>query len=167
LVEALGKERPAVVGPYAGYLDPKRWTTILPKYADKSKAPDYLSGSLLAIHKEVDKYVQGFYKDFFLYYEDVDYCIQAKKFGFPLVSVELPALVHQDGKSIEKGSYAHSYYLARNHLLFVERQAPLAIKLRELIRLPKTIWEYRFFMNKAGTKGVMDFIFVRYGQLRN
>lgn len=166
LTSRLGGEQPSVVGPYPGYLDHKRWTTILPKYAPTEKTPDYLSGSCLAIHKDVDRRVQGFYKDYFLYYEDVDYCIQAKKFGFPLIRITIPGLVHQDGKSIDKGSFAHSYYLARNHLLFIERQAPMSVKLHEVIRLPKTLWEYRYFMNKAGSQGVMDFLFLRYGELK-
>jgi GT2 family glycosyltransferase len=157
---------PCVAGPYPGYLDKKRWTTILPKYAKEEQKTDYISGSCMVIHKDVNAKVQGFYKDFFMYYEDVDYCVQATKFGFALVTLALPNIHHEEGKTIERGSPLHEYYLARNHLLFVERQAPFYVKMRELIRLPKTLYEHQIFFNTAGKQGVLDFLFLRYGKAR-
>jgi GT2 family glycosyltransferase len=118
------------------------------------------------IHKDVNAKVQGFYKDFFMYYEDVDYCVQATKSGFSLVPLALPNIHHEDGKTIERGSPLHEYYLARNHLLFVERQAPFIVKFREFIRLPKTLYEHQIFLNAAGKQGVLDFLFLRYGKAR-
>jgi GT2 family glycosyltransferase len=145
--KSLEKQEPAILGPYGGTLDKNRWTTILnPKL---ESAPDYISGSFMILHKKIYDLVQGFYPDYFMYYEDVDVCMQAKKGGFPIIHLDIPEIEHKDGASIEKGSDIHEYYLARNHLLFVERQAPLLIKLREFIRLPKTIYDHKFFMNRG------------------
>ncbi len=128
----LQKSEPGVVGPEAGELDPKRWTTILPN----DKKIDYISGALMAIHRNVWEATGGFYEPYVMYYEDVDICRRAKKVGFELRQTEIDGFRHESHESKQK-----EYYLARNHLLFVWRLAPLSVKLHELIRLPKTMWE--------------------------
>lgn len=125
---------PGIVGPEAGSLDPKRWTTILKFHIEK---PDYISGSMIAIHKNVWEKVGGFYEPYFMYYEDVDICVRARKLGFPLQHVSVEGFRHESNGS----NASKEYYLARNHLLFVWRNAPMSVKLYELLRLPKTLWE--------------------------
>lgn len=128
-VKALEHCEPGIVGPEAGTLDSKRWTTILPG----NKKIDYISGSMMAIHKNVWEKIGGFYEPYFMYYEDVDLCVRAKALGFPLRQVDIEGFRH--------ASYGNEYYLARNHLLFVYRNAPVSVKFHEILRLPKTIWE--------------------------
>lgn len=120
---------PGIVGPEAGSLDPKRWTTMLPA----RWGVDYISGSMMATHKNVWEKIGGFYEPYFMYYEDVDYCVRAKKDGFPLRQITIDGFKHS--------AHENNYYLARNHLLFVLRNAPLRVKLYELLRLPKTLFE--------------------------
>jgi len=126
------KSEPGIVGPEVGSLDPKRWTTILPG----NKKIDYISGAIMAIHRDVYERIGGFYEPYVMYYEDVDFSVRAKKAGFELRQMEIDGFRHESHESKQK-----EYYLARNHLLFVWRLAPLSVKLYELIRLPKTIWE--------------------------
>lgn len=147
---------PGIIGPEAGELDPKRWTTILSSTAsrpgleagrmdsltkrgnDKKKIGDdnllYVSGSLMAIHRDVWEATGGFYEPYFMYYEDIDYCLRAKKAGFPLCQITVDGFKHT--------AHEDEYYLARNHLLFVLRNAPIGVKLYEFIRLPKTLLEF-------------------------
>lgn len=125
---------PGIVGPEAGELDTVRWTTTLSFSSGKL---DYISGSLMAIHRDVWEATGGFYEPYFMYYEDVDICVRARKLGFPLQHVSVEGFRHEsDGSNASK-----EYYLARNHLLFVLRNAPMSVKLYELLRLPKTLWE--------------------------
>ena len=128
---------PSVIGPFAGTLDTKRWTTIYP-----GKVVDYLSGSCLLIHKHVFEKLNGFYEPYFMYYEDVDFCIRAKRKGFPIRYVSISGIMHKDKKNTGVLLEQQRYYLARNHLLFVWRLAPWHVKLYELLRLPKTLYEY-------------------------
>lgn len=123
---------PGIVGPEAGSLDGKRWTTILHKATPKK--PDYISGSMIAIHRNVWERIGGFWEPYFLYYEDVDLCLRARRAGFRIQQITIEGFRHMP--------HASKYYLARNHLWFVFRLAPWRIKLREFIRLPKTVWEY-------------------------
>lgn len=165
----LVRKPPGVVGIYPGFLDQKRYTTIL--NADKSQStdrrtPDYLSGSFWAIHKNV-VYVTGYlHEPYFMYYEEVDYCLQAKQYGFPLQLIDARGITHQDAVSPDRSTYFHSYYLARNHLLFVERHAPMEVKLHELLRLPKTYSEHYAREEEGALVGIRDYIMRRFGNAK-
>lgn len=157
LTNQLPLKKPGIYGPYAGNLDPNRWSTIL---RSSLLPPDYVSGSCMIIHKEVFEKIHGFYNGYFMYYEDVEYCIRAKRNKFPVEKLKLSNINHQDGASISKGSPLHTYYLARNHFVFVMRQAPLYIKLHELIRLPKSLKEQK---GTSGFRGIIDGLMLRMG----
>ncbi len=133
LNKTLHDSEPGILGPEVGSFDKKRWST-----KQTVGGPiDYISGSCMAIHNDVFKKIGFFYEPYFMYYEDADFSVRAKKSGFPLHHIELPEFLHKNNVSNEK-----TWYLARNHLLFVLRQAPWSIKLHELFRLPKTLYEY-------------------------
>lgn len=155
----LQKYSPRIIGPYAGGLDRKRWTTIHP-----SQNIDYISGACMAIHRKVIEKVGLFYEPYFMYYEDADYCVRAKKAGFPLIHVPVKGITHDDNPSLGKGSFLHEYYLARNHLLFVERLAPLRVKSHEYIRLPKTLAEHALHKNTGALVGIKDYFLRRFGE---
>lgn len=158
LTDILKKSQPAIVGPFAGRLDPKRWTTIVP-----ATKMDYISGSVFAIHRDIIERIGYLYEPYFLYYEEVDYCIRAKRVGFPLRWLPIAGISHEESVGLGKGSFLHNYYLARNHLLFVERCAPRQVKLHEFLRLPKTIVEYT---SKPGALlGLFHYFLRRFGKL--
>lgn len=149
--DKLKKTPPAVAGPLAGSFDSKRWTTILPT----NNSVDYISGSMMAIHKDVWKRVGGFYEPYFMYYEDADLSARAATAGFPLVCIPL-RIRHKEG--------FNEYYLARNQLLFVERNAPLGVKIHEFLRLVKTYYEHRISRNSEAALGVRDYMIRRFGR---
>lgn len=131
----LQKGKPGIIGPEAGEFDPKRWTTILPS----DRKIDYISGSLMAIHKDVWEATGGFFEPYFMYYEDADISVRAKNAGFGLRQEVIAGFGHEP-----HGSRGKEYYLARNHLLFVLRNAPWQVKIHELVRLPKTLRNYGY-----------------------
>lgn len=136
-VKALERCKPGIVGPEAGSLDPKRWTTVLASRPGlEARSVHYISGSFMAIHRDVWELTAGFFEPYFMYYEDADLSVRAKKAGFEIRQMEIEGFGHES-----HGSRGKEYYLARNHLLFVFRNAPASVKLYELIRLPKTILE--------------------------
>lgn len=159
LEKVIKKSRVGVLGVFAGGFVKTRWTTIFP-FTDIS----YISGSCMAIHKDVINSIGYFYEPFFMYYEDADYCVRAKKAGFPLMASSIKGISHDDSFSLGKGSYLHEYYLARNHMLFIERQAPLSVRLYEYVRLPKTLYEHRKQNNKGAIDGIEDYFLRRFGE---
>lgn len=161
LSEFLSESDPGVYGPYGGGLDKNRWTTKLP-----SMKVDYISGSCIAIHKDVIQKIGYFYEPYFLYYEEVDYCIRAKNAGFGVRLALVEGIAHEESVSLGKGSPVHEYYLARNHLLFVSRLAPRAVKKREYVRIPLTISDHIIRKEYGALAGVFDFLFRRFGPRR-
>ncbi len=154
--------QPGIAGPFAGRLDQKRWTTMLPALSGKI---DYISGACIAIHKSVVTHIGLFYEPYFMYYEDVEYCIRAKNHGFPLTYLPNTGIDHRESVSLGRGSYLHTYYLSRNHLLFTERNAPVKIQIHELLRFPKTIWEHIKQRDYGAVRGIRDYMFRRFGNL--
>ena len=178
-VKALEYCEPGIVGPESGELDVKRWTTMLASMpglvarrldsrlrGNDNNNVDYISGSIMAIHREVWEATGGFYEPYFMYYEDADLCVRAKRAGFALTDIPIFGIGHTETTSLGAGSYLHQYYLARNHLLFVERNAPAGVKLYEFLRLPKTLWEHVTKKEWGALTGIRDYFFRRFGQYR-
>lgn len=159
LRDALSHNASGIFGPFTGKFDEKCWTTILP-----SKKVDYISGACMAIHKTVFEQIGYFYEPYFMYYEDADFCVRAKREGFPLISLDGVGISHTDGSSLGRGSFLHHYYLARNHLLFVERNAQMSVKIHETVRLPKTIWEHYKKQEWGALVGIRDYFLRRFGK---
>jgi len=158
--DSLKKSPAAIAGPCAGTLDPKRWTATVP-----ATTVEYISGSCFAIHRDVIGKIGYLYEPYFIYYEEVDYCIRAKRSGFPLRWLPIAGITHKESVTMETGSFLQQYYLARNHLLFVQRQAPLHVKLYELFRLPKTLAEHLMRREWGALLGVFHYVIRHFGRL--
>ena len=163
---------PAILGSFTGRLDPFRWSTIYSEAVNSRSALEhevfvYISGACMAMHKRVFQKTHGFYEPYFMYYEDADLSVRAKQAGFTIGEINLSGIHHDDTKTFGKGSFLHMYYLARNHLLFVERQAPLLVKLYEYIRLPKTLWEHYKNKERGALIGIGDYFLRRFGEYKN
>lgn len=143
-----------------GLLDKKRYSSIL-KHKLSSDL-DYISGTAVFIKKEVFEKIGFFKEDYFLYYEDVDFCFRAKIAGFKLAVDPNISVVHHPSSSVGKNSPVMQYYMARNHMLFVERFAPMTIKIREFIRMPKTLYQAR--NKKYELLGITDYFLRRSGR---
>lgn len=159
-IKQLEKAPPGLAGPYPRYLDAKRWTT---KIFNQKNIPDFLSGSFLAIHKDVIEKMGYMYDPYFIFYEEVEYCVRAVKKGFPLTIASLKGIEHEESSTFKKKQFLHAYYLARNHYLFIERNAPLQVKQYEFIRLVKTIAEHLVKREWGSLAGIRDYFLRRFG----
>lgn len=122
----------------------------------------FISGCAMMIKKKIFEKIGFFDERFFLYYEDVDFCFRAKKAGFKSVFAPLAIVDHHYHKTVDKEKIKE-YFMARNHLLFLEKHAPLRMKIREIVRLPKTIYEH--FKNKKthALLGIKDYFLSSFG----
>lgn len=164
LVKKLNALGPCIAGPFTGTLDTRRWTTKFSRHhiVERGKLM-YVSGSCIAIHEHVVTKVGYFYEPYFLYYEEVDYCMRARRAGFSIRRLAVDDIRHTESLSLGRGSRAHQYYLARNHLLFVERQAPASVRARESVRLPKTVTEHIRRRQRGALLGIRDYFFRMFG----
>ncbi len=84
---------------------------------------EYVSGCCMLIKKDVFAKSGLFDEKFFLYYEDTDFCLRAKKNG--LFSVVVPSVViqHELSKSAGKMSQLAIFHLVRSSIIFGKKYA--------------------------------------------
>ncbi|HEV2339406.1 MAG TPA: glycosyltransferase family 2 protein [Patescibacteria group bacterium] len=79
---------------------------------------EYVSGCCMLIKQEVFKNIGLFDETFYLYYEDIDFCIRAKRAGFRTVVEPTVSIYHALSKTIGKSSPLGIYHLTRSAIFF-------------------------------------------------
>ncbi len=105
---------------------------------DQEEIVDAANGACLVIRNKVIADI-GFLRDkYFMYWEDTEYCVRAKKAGWKVVYTPETCLWHKVSSSSAIGSNLNDYFLTRNRLDFGLRYAPLKTKIsliKESLRL--------------------------------
>lgn len=110
LLLADGKEQPASFGGF-----PTLFSIVFKGFGkDSSKeGPDWISGAALAIKSDLFHRLGGFDESYFMYFEDIDLCLRAKRLGYSTVIVDMVDVVH-----LVSGSPAprrkESYYMSQD-----------------------------------------------------
>ncbi len=84
----------------------------------RPKKADYVSGCCMMVKSEVIEKVGFFDEQFFMYYEDVDYCLRTREAGYDTWVVPEGLIFHELSKSIKKGSDNATYHLIKSGMLF-------------------------------------------------
>lgn len=91
---------------------------------------DFATGCAVLIKREVLEKIGTFDKRFFLYFEDVDLSVRVKNGGYTIGYCPTSVVWHKNaGSSGGSGSTVHSYYIARNRLLFAVKHGSPKTKL--------------------------------------
>lgn len=127
---------------------------------EKAGSTDFANGATLLIKKEVFESIGLLDPSFFLYWEDPDFSMKAKKKGFETHYVPDTCMWHKVSASTGgSGSPTNDYFLTRNRLFFAMRYAKLRTKfavLRDTVRL--------VFMGRKWQKwGALDALLGRHG----
>lgn len=88
---------------------------------DKAIEPDYINGASMLIKRDVLEKNGLFDEKYFLYWEETDYCIRAKKRGFKMLYCPLARVYHKDGATTKKVNKLSLYYYTRNALYFYKK----------------------------------------------
>jgi GT2 family glycosyltransferase len=84
----------------------------------------YAHGAAMMVKREVINKVGPFPTDFFLYYEELDWCEQIRRAGFD-IAVDLSSVIyHKESMSVGKSNPLKLFYQTRNRILFVRRNMP-------------------------------------------
>ncbi|MBW4698754.1 MAG: glycosyltransferase family 2 protein [Aphanocapsa lilacina HA4352-LM1] len=84
----------------------------------------FLTGCSLLVRRAAFEQVGLLPERYFLYFEDVDWCLQARRRGYRLLFVPEARVWHREGSSARGAdglSPTHAYYDARNNLYFIDR----------------------------------------------
>jgi len=129
------------------------------QYNQKEETP-FISGCSLFVSRRVLQNIGLLDDRFFLYYEDLDLCLRAKRAGYKLLYDPHSLVWHVNaGSSGGAGNPLHDYYLTRNRILIGYRYASLRTKIalaRESLHL---VWKGPTVKRKA----VLDAAFGRWG----
>lgn len=81
----------------------------------------FVSGAALFISRKVIEKIGFLDEKYFLYYEDADWCVRAKKAGFKIMYQPKAIVHHQESTATKKGSPNYYYYFTRNRLYFIAK----------------------------------------------
>lgn len=92
--------------------------------AEAGRAVDGVSGCLMLVKREVFEAVGLLDEDYFFSFEDLAFCLKARRAGFATVLAGSATVYHEGGRSIGADTPGRLYFAARNHLLLAHRAEP-------------------------------------------
>ena len=88
---------------------------------NKMREVDTVSGCAMLIKKTVIQKIHFLDTNYYLYYEDTDFCIRAKRSGYNIVFCPYSKIWHKSSTSAKKISGVREYYSARNLFIFMKK----------------------------------------------
>jgi hypothetical protein len=135
---------------------------------NKVKETDFITGAAIMVKSNVFKKVGLFDDKYFIYYDEADFCVRTRENGYKIFIVPKGIVYHEFSGTVELNSPFQNYYTTRNHYLFVEKNAPWNVKIREFLRTPKTAYEFYKSADKNRRKysllGIRDYYLRRFGK---
>ena len=111
---------------------------------DVQRDYDYLDDVFWLVKRDVYEKLGGYDPEFFLYWEETDWCARAKGKGFRLVYTPTAKIYHKVSLSTGGGSNPKkSYHIRRNAVLFYYRHKPRPVFLYKLILVVTEIFDWR------------------------
>ena len=115
---------------YVGFTEINKWTvrnkTIGDGEIDNGQyevdtETAYVHGAAMMIPIKVVKEVGMMSYEFFLYYEEADWCLRIRKAGYKIVYVHDSLVYHKGSVTTGRNSWLKTHYLTRNRLVFMRR----------------------------------------------
>lgn len=108
---------------------------------------EFLHGAAMMIRKEVIDSIGPMHDDYFLYYEEYDWCARMKAAGYKLFVDGRVAIYHKESLSTGKASPLKTYYLTRNRRLWARRNQRGLTKIISgvyfyLVVIPKNLLKF-------------------------
>lgn len=117
------------------------------QYDNTTGPTGFVHGAAMMIRKEALNKVGPMAENFFLYYEEMDWCERIKRAGYE-VWVEPKALIyHKESMSVGKKSALKEFFMNRNRILFIRRNASFLARLTfylhfALLVVPRNLLNY-------------------------
>lgn len=141
-----------------------------------SRRTDFITGCTMLVRMSALKKIGLLEESFFMYHEDVDWCLRARREGFLLMVAPGAHVWHKVARSaITMGEPTIHYYDARNTLLLARRNASLPVRVwiygRSAVHFTKQIIKLVLFPSKRAIarmimQGIVDFYKGNFGMMR-
>jgi len=100
---------------------------------------DWVSGASLIIRKKIFNSVNGFDKNFFMYFEDIDLCKRVKELGYKIIVNLNFKIIHLGGQSIKIFTKRKKYYYLSQNYFYRKHHGFFKMLIIKTIRLPYKI----------------------------
>jgi GT2 family glycosyltransferase len=136
---------------------------------------DWLSGCGLLVRRALIEQVGVLDERFFIYWEEVDWCLRAARAGWRLLHAPQARLWHKGVQRHYHPAPGVTYYSTRNRLLLLAKHhAPLGVRLAAVAALLRTLaswtlrpkWRHLRPHRDAMLRGLSDFARHRWGKQR-
>lgn len=133
------------------------------------KEVGYISGCSLFVSVNMLKEIGLLDKRYFMYYEEADLAIRARRKGWRIIYVPTSRVWHKHASTVKKYSRLSEYYITRNHLLFALKDYPWffvtsfiwSLRFNLINHLLLGRWEYF----KGSVRAYKDFFLGRFGKM--
>lgn len=91
---------------------------------DQTKEYDFVDDVFLLVRRRAYEETGGYDPNFFLYWEETDWCIRVRRAGYKLIYTPEAKIWHKHGKSVGgQRSSTYTYYMTRNQIVFIRRNS--------------------------------------------
>lgn len=127
----------------------------------------YLHGAAMILKREAITKVGLMSESYFLYYEEMDWCVRLNRAGYELWYEPRCTVFHKESQSTGQASPLRTFYMTRNRLLFAQNNLQgmeriLSILYQLTIVVPKNILTYagkrKWKLAQACLRGACAFI---------
>lgn len=136
---------------------------------NENKFVTFASGCCMLFSVDIIKKIGYLKEDYFLYYEDTDYCSRIIENGYKIKYCPKSVIYHKESVSTVKKSYNYDYYFTRNRLFFIKENLSGVYKATSYFYTLST-GIIKALINKtnrkAYLKGIRDFICNKKGKLK-
>lgn len=84
----------------------------------------YAHGAAMMVRREALNKAGMMAENYFLYYEELDWCERIRKAGYEVHVVTAALIYHKESVSVGKQSALKEYFMNRNRILFIRKNAP-------------------------------------------
>ncbi len=88
---------------------------------DVVEETDFVSGAAMMVRSNMFQKVGLFDNDYFMYFEDVDFCYRVRLNGYRVMYTPLAVVYHKNAQSSGLGSPLQDYFITRNRMLFASK----------------------------------------------
>jgi GT2 family glycosyltransferase len=140
---------------------------------------DFISGCGVLVSKQLIDRIGGLDEEFFLNYEDSEWGIRAKRFGYEVWYIPKAIIWHKVSSTLGIASPANTYYMTRNSLRFFWMNSPGVLRWYSVCRIilgtikTNVVWSYRrkyrlpIYNKKRGANllAIRDFTVGHFGKM--
>ena len=118
------------------------------QYASDDRETGYCHGAAMMCRNADLTEVGNMAENYFLYYEELDWCERFRKAGKKIWFIGNTHIYHKESISVGKDSRLKSYFMTRNRMLFIRKNTSLV----------NTIFFYCYFIAVASLKQVLIYL---------